>query len=356
MPFRTSKTRVYQYDIIVKGCRFRGSCGTENLEKAKAVEAEIRAGAMAKRAAGGAYTLSEALGTYHRDKMLGTPTEATNAGQCRAILKHMDGTQQIAQITDADVLAYVAKDRATCKNATVNRRLQMLGRALRHMGKFYKAEIPALELKAAETKEPREIVRELSQDEQGRLFEALPQEYHPLVSFALMTGARVATITNLLWGDVDLVNRELTFHLKGDEVMTFPINREVAALLSALPRSNVLRYRGRVFTRLNKQTLERQPIDPHGGVMPAAFRKALREAGIEKFRFHDLRHTFATRILRKTQNIKLVSKLLGHSNIETTTKYAHVLMDDMRDALDDFSVMASGPKDATPQKKPQKSG
>jgi hypothetical protein len=46
----------------------------------------------------------------------------------------MDGRQQISKITDADVLAYAAKDRAHCKNATVNRRLQMLDRAIRHMG------------------------------------------------------------------------------------------------------------------------------------------------------------------------------------------------------------------------------
>jgi integrase len=84
--------------------------------------------------------------------------------------------------------------------------------------------MPVLELKAAETKEPREIVRELSLEEQRRLFHALPHGYHPLVTFALMTDARVATITNLLWSDVDLDNREITFRLKGDNMMTFPIN------------------------------------------------------------------------------------------------------------------------------------
>jgi integrase len=265
----------------------------------------------------------------------------------------MSGGQPIASITDADILAYVAKDRSNCTNATVNRRLQMLGRAIRHMGKFYKADIPELNLKSAQAKEPREIVRELTMDEQRRLFEHLPIEYHPIVNFALMTGARVGSITSLLWKNIDMENREISFWVKGDERLTFPINKEVAALLSAVPRSKVLEHRKYVFTRLNKQTLERQPIDPHGGILPAAFRKALADADIEGFRFHDLRHTFATRLLRKTQNIKLVSKLLGHSNIETTTKYAHVLMDDMRQALDSFSVMGDGPKPIDPQNNPQ---
>lgn len=57
-----------------------------------------------------------------------------------------------------------------------------------------------------------------------------------------------------------------------------------------------------------------------------------------------IRHTFATRMLRQTQNIKLVSQLLGHKDIATTSRYAHVLVDDMRAALDDFSVMGVGPK------------
>jgi len=64
MPFRTKKTRVYQYDIVVGGHRFRGSCGTEDFEAAKAVEADIRANAKRNAARGSDYTLSEALGTY----------------------------------------------------------------------------------------------------------------------------------------------------------------------------------------------------------------------------------------------------------------------------------------------------
>ena len=344
MPFRTSKTKVYQYDIVVKGSRFRGSCGTEDFEEAKAVEAQVRAEAKTRGAQAGSYTLSEALGTYHRDKMIGTASERTNASMCRAILKHMDGRQSISRITDADIMGYVSRDRASCKNATVNRRLQMLGRALRHMERFYKADAPTLELKAAETKEPKEIVRELSTTEQARLFEHLPQEFHAFVSFALMTGARIHTISTLLWTDIDLPNREITFRLKGDDMMIFPINAELSALLSTLPRSNVLANRDLVFTRVDQQTSDRVMIQPNGGVFGTIWRKALRDAGITAFRFHDLRHTFATRMLRRTQNLKLVSKLLGHRNIETTMKYAHVLIDDMRLAMDEFSVFGVGPQ------------
>lgn len=344
MPFRTKKTRIWQYDIVVKGSRFRGSCGTDDFEEAKAVEAQIRADAKAERARGGAYTLSEALGTYYRDKATGTPSEATTRSQAKAILKHMDGRTQLHKMTNADIMGYVAKDRATCANATVNRRLQMLGRAMRHMADIYDAKVADLDLRKAETKEPRERVRELSMPEQDRLFEHLPNEYHPFVSFALMTGARIATITGLLWNDVDMENREITFRMKGDNMMLFPINGELAALLSALPQSNVLRYRQHVFNRVDQQTMDRVPIQSNGGVFGMAWRKALLDAGVDNFRFHDLRHTFATRMLRNSQNLKLVSQLLGHKDIATTSRYAHVLVDDMRAALDDYSVTGAGPR------------
>ncbi|WP_028958734.1 site-specific integrase [Sulfitobacter sp. 20_GPM-1509m] len=346
MPFRTKKTRIYQYDIVVGGHRLRGSCGTEDFEAAKAVEADIRANAKRSASRGTDYTLSEALGTYINDKIIGRPSESTTKSQARIILSHMDGSKRISRLTDADIVQYAAKHRATCANSTVNRHLQMLGRAIRYMGKIYKCEIPPLDFKAAETKEPRERVRELTAEEQTRLFAALPQEFHPMVAFALMTGARISTITGLLWRDVDMTHREITFRLKGDELMFFPINAELAALLSALPKSNVMESRRYVFTRVDGHSAERIQIVASGGVFGTVWRKALLDAGIDNFRFHDLRHTFATRMLRKTQNISLVSKLLGHTNIETTSRYAHVMTSDLRLALDDFSVLGKGPNGA----------
>lgn len=353
MPFRTAKTRVYQYDIVVRGRRFRGSTGTEDFETAKAVEAQIRADAKSNAARGSDYTLSEALGTYINDKIAGRPSERTTKSQARILLSFLDGKKRISHLTDADLMRYAAKHRATCANSTVNRHLQMLSRAIAHMGKVYKSDIPALDYKAPQAKEPRERVRELTNEEQANLFAALPSDYQAFVAFALMTGARISSITGLLWRDVDMDNREITFHLKGGEIMIFPINAELSALLSALPKSNVIGNRRFVFTRVDGHSAERIPIVASGGVFGTIWRKALVDAGIDNFRFHDLRHTFATRMLRKTQNISLVSKMLGHTNIETTSRYAHVLTSDMRDALDDFAVLGAGPKQRDPQNFPQ---
>jgi integrase len=357
MPFRTKKSDIWQYDIIVGGDRLRGSCNTKDYEEAKLTEARFRSEAKAKAARGSSYTLSETLGTYYNDISQHQPSARTTKSQATVLLSVL-GAKTIADtLTDAKIAAFVSKQRATCANATVNRRLELLGRALNYMAKTYKATIPELSLQNAKVKEPKERIRELSQGEQARLFEALPHEYHPFVSFALMTGARIATISNLEWDDVDLGNREISFRLKGDEAMIFPINAEIAALLSALPISNIGSQRRYVFTRIDKQANERVQIRPDGGTFGVAFRLALTDAGIRNFRFHDLRHTMATRMLRRTGNLKLVSKLLGHKDVETTARYAHVMMDDLRTALDDYSVFGGGPKPvdkkAVPQNQPQ---
>jgi len=57
-------------------------------------------------------------------------------------------------------------------------------------------------------------------------------------------------------------------------------------------------------------------------------------AGVSDFRFHDFRHDFATKLLRETRNLKLVQKALNHADIKTTTKYAHVVDDDLVAGLD----------------------
>jgi integrase len=84
------------------------------------------------------------------------------------------------------------------------------------------------------------------------------------------------------------------------------------------------------------------------------FRRARQAAGLPStyedfergYRWHDNRHTRATRLLRLTGNLKMVQKVLGHRRIETTAKYAHVTMDDLRDALDEESRTVSRTRDS----------
>jgi len=134
-------------------------------------------------------------------------------------------------------------------------------------------------------------------------------------------------------------NREITFRLKGDELMIFPINGELAALLSALPKSNVMESRRYVFTRVDGHSAERIQIIASGGVVRTVWRKALLDAGIDNFRFHDLAsHLRDQDVAQDARTSAWCQNWLGHTNIETTSRYAHVLTSDLRDALDGFSI------------------
>lgn len=346
MPFRPKNTSNWHYDFQIKGNRFHGSCGTADFAEAKAIEAQARVRAQsAATTPTGVYTLDQALGAYYADVARHQPSARTTRSQMAALLTIIDPRARLPDLTMAMIQTHVSTRRASVANGTVNRELQLLGRALRHMAKVHRADMPDLDLRSMQNPEPEERVRELSLDEQGRLYAALRPDLHAFVTFALMTGAREATITGLRWSDIDLDAGLINFRLKGARSMRFPVNAEMRAFLSSLPRADTLPHARHVLTYLNQRRLEpqRHRITASGGIM-TVFRDALDAAEIEDFRFHDLRHSFATRLLRQTGNLKLVSRLLGHTQIETTMRYAHVVMTDLESAMDNYTVTGRIPK------------
>ena len=70
-----------------------------------------------------------------------------------------------------------------------------------------------------------------------------------------------------------------------------------------------------------------------GDNLRRAFKKALQKAGIEDFHFHDLRHTFATRLAQNGVDIYTISKLLGHKDIQMTQRYSHHSPESLRDGI-----------------------
>jgi integrase len=78
-----------------------------------------------------------------------------------------------------------------------------------------------------------------------------------------------------------------------------------------------------------------------------AFASALRRAGIEDFRFHDLRHSFASHLVMRGVSIKAVQELLRHKNIQMTMRYAHLSQEHKKEAVNALNGLTATNKPAT---------
>lgn len=151
--------------------------------------------------------------------------------------------------------------------------------------------------------------RFLSDLERSTLLSACKASESPslyaFVLLALTTGARRGELYALRWSDVDLVRRWAIFPLtKNGTARGVPLVPQVVIELRAqLPRSA-----SRVFPE----------------VMTRAWNTAVRNAGLTDFRFHDLRHSAASRLVQSGANLVEVAQLLGHKDIRMTQRYSHV--------------------------------
>lgn len=163
-------------------------------------------------------------------------------------------------------------------------------------------------------------IRYLEVEEVERLMaeiDRLPLEagryLRPVVAVALNTGLRKSEILQLRWRDVDFREKRITvLKTKNNELRVIPMNETVARELAGIGR-----HPESEFVFCNRRG------EPYGNVRKS-FDRALKAAGIEDFRFHDLRHTFASHLVMSGCNIRTVQQLMGHKDIKMTMRYSHL--------------------------------
>ncbi|MBE9529295.1 MAG: site-specific integrase, partial [Proteobacteria bacterium] len=140
-------------------------------------------------------------------------------------------------------------------------------------------------------------------------------------------GMRLEEILSLEWKNVSLFRRTLTIvKSKNREKRTIPLNEPVLQLLKA--RSGLRHLSSSyVFTSSSGTKIDQ-------GNLRRAFIPARKEAELEDVRFHDLRHTFATRLVQSGVDLYKVQKLLGHKTPAMTQRYAHHYSESLRGAVD----------------------
>lgn len=235
----------------------------------------------------------------------------------------------------------------TVSPATVNRALALLKTLFSKSVEWDKLETsPAARVK--KLKEPPNRERILTKEEARRLLAAASPDLRPVLITALGTGMRKGEILALKWTDLDLVRGIITVSIsKSGKSRKIPMSGAVAVSLGAIPRRGEF-----VFWNTDTKT---RILD-----VKTAFKSACRRAkkdpadkkapGIVGVRFHDLRHTFATWWVAAGGDLVALSKILGHSSIMMTMRYAHATPEVMREGISRVGEILdqSGQKADTP--------
>lgn len=163
--------------------------------------------------------------------------------------------------------------------------------------------------------------RWLTLEEEKMLLEKAtnPDWLRSLLMVALHTGMRRGEILDLRWQNVDLLKRLIrVVKSKNGEKRTIPMSNTLVDLFKGM---NVRDISGGVFP-ISKSSVRH------------AFDKVVEKASLEDFRFHDLRHTFATRLVQNGVDVFKVKELLGHKTITMTMRYAHHYPESLRSSVE----------------------
>ena len=210
------------------------------------------------------------------------------------------------------------------KPAAINREMGLLNTMFNKAVEWDMMEQnPFTKGKSLHLKENNKRTRFLSEEEIERLLVECKHapHLHRLVEAAINTGMRKEELLSLKWSQI----RNGLIYLvetKTQEPREIPINATLERIFKEIRKEDGLAYEY-VFTKHGKRINHIRP----------AFKGALRRAGIEDFRFHDLRHTFASHLIMKGASLKEVQELLGHADIKMTMRYAHLAQENKTNAV-----------------------
>jgi len=221
---------------------------------------------------------------------------------------------------------FVAKRLADqVEKSTINRDMSCLKKMFTKAVEWeYLSANPALKIKQfPENDNSRSRI--LTVEEEKVLLTDCVDHLKSMVILSLHTGMRRGEILSLRWGQIDLQNKQIRVeNTKSGKPRYIPLNSTVFDMLVRLKASSG--KHAYVFTNLRTG----KPFT----TIKTAFNAACRRAKIDGLRFHDLRRTFATRILQRGADIETVKELLGHHSVLVTQRYTHSNVEVKRSAVE----------------------
>lgn len=183
--------------------------------------------------------------------------------------------------------------------------------------------------------------RFLTEVETARLFEAVKKSSNPMLQYIIpmliLTGSRKREVLDAKWEDFDLERNQWRIPTtKAGRPRYVPISKGVITLLASIPRSDS------PYVFANPKTMK-----PYVSIFNG-WNTARKQAGLAEVRIHDLRHSFASFLINGGRSIYEVQRILGHTQIKTTQRYAHLSHDTLLDAADIVGNLIGIKATATP--------
>jgi len=314
---RQDGTKAWYYDFMYNKVRYRGVGGVTKTQ-AQRTQDKIRS-----KVLNGEYELEnkvrnpriEVFAETYLKRRQYLRSRRRDACAVKHVLDQFSG-RVLSQITPADVEDYIAKRRESrVSNGTINRELACFKRMFNLAIKWGDAKKNPIN-NVDFLEEPPGRTRFLSQDEAARLITSCATHLRPIVITALNTGMRLGEILGLTWDRIHIENVidpyvELTV-TKNNKTRYVPLNNDVVELFAELKKNKCSQH---VFLSTHKKQLKsvRKP-----------FEAALKKAGILDFRFHDLRHTFASHFVMNSGDLLTLKEILGHHSVKMVERYAHL--------------------------------
>lgn len=373
---RREGTALWQIGFTVDGHRVRESSGTDDkvaaaalaVRRHKEVWDEIKLGIKPKVE----ITLNDAFVAFWQEKA--SKTKHGQTGQryhMKVLLDALGRHTLLSSLDDRAINAGVQamQSRKTTKGrpealsgATVNRYLATLRLVCKRAKDVWKAEVG--DWSAGEHKQDEAKHREvfLTHEQARLLVEKAVPHLRPILMLAFATGMRKANVVQLRWENVSLDLARALVIQKGERRLAVDLPDMAVSLLAALQPDPAER-KGPIFwfgnpaagcdcTRCANRLFAGKPIqDVKRSFASAAKAAGLTEMEAGRLRFHDIRHSHASWMLAATGDLLLVSKRLGHANVATTQRYAHLLPGRMERAIEGAVSGLLGPVTTNERKK-----
>lgn len=328
------REKTWWVSFTYKGKQYQKSTETSDKKQAENVYCKIKTQLIEEKwfekLPGEEKTVRELMEKYLKEhsKSNKSPTSFLRDRQVSDHWIQFLGNMQLSEVTSNLISQFKQKRRENgAAPATINKELSVFSHAFNLSIKEWGWVRDNPVRNVSREKDHRGIERWLTVEEEEKLLNQSPLWLKEIIVFAIHTGLREGEILSLKWSQIDFSRKALVIsEQKNKGVDTLPLNETVLSVLREKTKIRNI-YSNLVFLSNNGTKMD-------GGNLRRAFYASCKRAGIENLRFHDLRHTFASRLVQAGVDLYAVQKLGRWKTLSMVLRYAHHHPESLRSSVE----------------------